>query len=78
MQVALFGLGDWELADRALREAGYHAHQWRTSFDHWSFGEMCRLYYRNIHCNDYETVRTGSKLRREREEALVRMASRTK
>ena len=74
MEVALFGIGDWELASRAVLEAGRHTTQWRSSYDHWSYGEMCRVYYKNMLFNDYETARAGSEHRKKMEAILIKMA----
>ncbi len=74
VEVSLWGLGDWETASRSVHEAGRHREKWRTSHDHWSFGEMCRIYYNNMLFNGYETMRVGSVRAREYEEKMRLLA----
>jgi hypothetical protein len=66
LKILLFGAGDWETASRVVYTAGWQQDRWRTSYDHASFAEMCRIYYNNIHFSDYEMRRIGADLQRKR------------
>ncbi len=74
-ELALFGMGDWDMAGMALNGAARQRTRWTSSHDDALFAGMCRLYYDNMLCNGYELVRAGSERRQARERELRVLAA---
>ncbi len=76
-ETSLFGMGDWDMARRALREASRQRNRWTTSYDQAVFADICRMYYDSMLFNGYELMRAGSERRQEHERELRMLAANT-